>query len=389
MRKLVTLLILSFLSTPAFAGFGEDKNDFFPDEFTIKSYIRAHEKVLADKVERYNKEGLTWLLQGINKQKDLDLIKSQIAHTRSKRLMPIRVRDHHYVMQAGRIKLSFSASDLLLDRIYINGRTFKLDKQESLPNFQKRLLSFIKKPTKKRTSFLDFFISSANAYFYDISRVESLIVLNASGVISVTYNEPWFWEVGEYSVNLANAFTDQLNKAHSECRTKSQEVSKYSSRRIGADFQKILDSMKTSGRVDKAKLISSLLKKFSKKNAIDEESEGKVGSYKPLSGKCEKIDENNPGLIQQMFPISPSAPTLTGASYGTWVRATSDVGGMPDAREGVCDALEKTVLCLENLETIQAKNVRDSLDSPVKLTRDVNLDSGTVFEEVNGSHSSK
>ena len=389
MRELIYILILSFLSAPAFSGIGEDRNDFFPDEFTIKSYIRAHEQVLSEKVQKYNKDGLNWLLKGINKQKDLDLLKSQIAHTRSKRLMPIRFRNNHYVMQAGRIKLSFTASDLLLDRIYINGKAFKLDKKESLPEFQKRLLSFIKNPKKERTSFLDLFFSKAHAISYDTSRLESLIVLNASGVISITYDEPWFWEIGEYSTNLANAFTDQLNRAHRECRAKSQEVSKYSSRRIGSDFQKILDSMKTSGRVDKAKLISSLLKKFSNRSKVDEESPGNTGSYKPLSGKCEKIDQNNPGLIQQMFPISPSAPTLTGASYGTWVRAASDVGGVPDAREGVCDALEKTVLCLENLETIQAKNVKDSLDSPVKLTRDVNLDSGTVFEEVNGSHSSK
>ncbi|MBK25613.1 MAG: hypothetical protein CME70_16570 [Halobacteriovorax sp.] len=385
MRTIIFILSITLFSYSSFAGLGENDEQFLPNEFTMKSYIKAHELVLEKRIKKYNKEGLNWLISGIKNKDAKDLIKTQSKRTRTKRLIPIRKRDQYYVLEVAQNRISFSAADLLLDRVYVNGKEFNLDKKETLPMFQNRLLSFIKKSNAKKTSFLNFLVPKAHAYNYDKTRVQELVVLNASGVISVTYDKPWFWEVGQYSVDLAHAFTEQLNLAYRECDKKTHEMSKYSSRRIGSDFQKILNSMKTRGKVDSTKVISSLLKKFSGKNKVDRETSSDSGKYKPLGGKCAKIDKNSPGLIQQMFPISAHAPVLTGSSYATWVRSSSDLGGEPDARYGVCDALQKTVSCLANLEVIQANNIKKQKNEAVRLTKDVNLDEGTVFDEVNGS----
>ncbi len=367
------------------AGIGENNEQFLPDEFTMKSYIKAHEVVLEKRIKKYNKEGLNWLLSNMKETEAKNLLKTQSKRTRSKRLIPTKKRDQYYVLEVADNRISFSAADLLLDRIYINGKEFSLSKKETLPKFQDRLLSFIKKTKLKRTSFLDFIIPKAHAAKYDKSRVESLIVLNATGVISVTYDAPWFWEVGQYSVDLASAFTEQLDLAYDECDKKTHELKKYNSRRIGKNFQKILNSMKSEGKVDNAKVISSIMKKFSGKNKVDKESSSNSGKYEPIHGRCAQIDKNNPGMIQQMFPIVSHAPVQTGASFTTWVNATSGNGGKANARDGVCDALQKTVSCLSNLEVIQANNAKRQKNEAVRITKDVNLDKGTVFDEVNGS----
>ena len=271
MRVFLLCLFITLSSGSAWAQFGEESHSFIPDEYLTKSYIRAHEAVLKKRVAAFNKNGLK-LLQEAVKGEDAKLIKTQMAHTRLRSLKSVQKRDHYYLLKLGTTKINFSAADLLLDRIYINGQSFDLNKKESLPDFQNRLVKFLRANQPKRTSFLNFIIPKAHALDYDLSKVEQMVVLNATGLVSITYEEPWSWNHAKWAKELAMAFTDELNKGYKECQDKTESLSKWPSRRIGDDLRKVLDSMKTEGNIDRSKVVSSLLKKFSKGRPVDPQS---------------------------------------------------------------------------------------------------------------------
>lgn len=386
--KIALFIIVSLFHSTLWAGLGEatSSTHYEESELLVKSYIEAHRKVLAQRVEKYNKEGLNWVTSEIENPKDASLIKSQIDRTRTRKLHPIRRKNNTYYMKVGGHTFSYNHSDLLMDRIYINGEEFNLSKKETLSEFQDRLYSFITKPKAKKTSFLNLVMDQAHAYPIDRSRAHDMVILNATGVISISYEKPWFWEVGEYSASMAFVLAEEVNAAYKECSDKTSEMNKSYDRRMSGYMKKIIDSMKEEGEITEARLISSILKKYSKKNRIDREDEHYKGNYKPIQGECKSLESNNPGLVMQMFPESNYAPVLTGASYSQWVKSSANDGrGGVNARQGICSALKKTVSCLENLEVVNAKNINESRNEAV-IERIVDFGGDTVYDEVSGTH---
>jgi hypothetical protein len=149
-------------------------------------------------------------------------------------------------------------------------------------------------------------------------------------------------------------------------------------------MKKIIDSMKTEGKIDRSKLISSLLKKFSVKKAVDAESETDKGTYKPIQGQCNSFDTKNPGLMQQMFPTLTRNPTATTKDYNSWLTGNSAIGNDVNAKRGVCDAIDRTVSCLEGLEGIEKKNIANQSSGVVQKIKFSRI---SVFDEVNGTKS--
>lgn len=385
----VYLILISLLSVSSlsFADIGEKTHEFMPDEFLMKSYIRAHEATVTKRVNLYNRSRKNWLPQHLDKKSKAEMNKLfDLAGTRQ--LEKITKKDHFYNIKVASVNISFSTADLILDRIYIAGKLFEISQKESLPEFQARLRSFLKKSRKpKRTSFLSFIIPEAHAINFTAlneDRLESMVVLNATGVISITYDVKWPWIKSEYAVDLANALTDELNSAYDECTRKSQQLSDVSFRRMDDSMKKIIDSMKTEGKIDRSKLISSLLKKFSVKKAVDAESETDKGTYKPIQGQCNSFDTKNPGIMQQMFPTLTRNPTDTTKDYNSWLTGNSAIGNDVNAKRGVCDAIDRTVSCLEGLEGIEKKNIANQSSGVVQKIKFSRI---SVFDEVNGTKS--
>lgn len=376
--------MLSFLSVSnaSLADIGETTHDFMPDEFLMKSYIKAHEAVVSSRVKTFNNSGENWVMNNLDDDSKAEM-KSLFKKSGVRKFKRVVKNDHYYSLKVDSIKISFSTADLILDRIFIGGKAFDISHKESLAQFQKRLRSFLSKnrPVKK-TSFIDYLIPKAHAQFYNKDRVEDMVVLNASGVISITYQVKWPHKKSEYAIDLANALTNELNGAFDECSRKSQQLSDISFRRMDDSMKNIVDSMKTEGKIDRSKLISSLMKKFAVKRPVDAESMAGTGSYKPISGKCSNFDTNNPGVIQQMFPTMSRNPVDASKDYNSWLTGNSLLGTEVNAKRGVCDAIDRTVSCLEGLEGIESKNIANQTTGGVQK---INFSRISVFEEVNGS----
>lgn len=376
LKTTLLILLLSLSPLTGFAGFGEETHTFDSNEFILKNYIKSFETVLNQRVDRYNKSGLQWLQDKTRRDEDKNLIKTQIARSNIKALNPIHKRDHYWVMKVANHRVSFSSADILLNRVYVDGKMFELNSKETLAAFQARLLKSIR-TEKKKTSFLNFIIPEAHAENYNKKRVEEIVVLNATGVISITYDEPWWFEVPEYAKDLALAMSEEINKAHEECTEKSEELAKWNTRRMGKGLSGIVNSLKTNGRVDHAKLMSSLMKKFSTKNRIDKESASSRGKHKAISGTCEQMM-----FGWKLFPQSNVAPIGNGLTYRSWV--LGNAGGNVDAKTGLCSAVKQTVACLENLDAIESKNIAN--DDGAHSIKEVNFKKNSAYDEVNGSN---
>jgi hypothetical protein len=384
-KVFLILFSLLFLSNASMADVGETTHDFMPDEFLMKSYIKAHETTVSNRVDTFNRSGKKWVMENLDKE-SAQTMKELFKKAGVRKFKKITKNDHYFSLKVDSIKISFSTADLILDRIYINGKIFEISSKESLPEFQLRLRNFLKnQPLKKKTSFIDYLIPMAHAQNYNIERLEDMVVLNASGVISITYQVKWPWKKSEYAVDLANALTERLNGAFDECTRKSQQLSDFAFRRMDDSMKKIVDSMKTEGKFDRTKLISSLMKKFAVARPVDAQSSIDEGQYKPISGSCSNFDTKNPGVIQQMFPTMTLNPTNTNMKYEDWLTGSSGFGNELDARKGVCDAIERTVTCLEKLEGIENNKIANQTTGPVQK---INFSRRSVFEEVSGTKGS-
>lgn len=367
------------------ADIGETTHDFKPDEFLMKSYIKAHETTVSNRIDTFNRSGNKWVLENLDKE-STQTMKALFNKVGVKKFNKVTKHDHYFSLKIDSVKISFSTADLILDRIFINGKSFDINSKESLPDFQLRLRRFLKvNQAEKKTSFLDYLIPKAHAQNYNVDRLEDMVVLNASGVISITYQVKWPWKKSEYAVDLANALTERLNKAYDECKGKSQQLSNFEFIRMDDDMKKIVGSMKTEGKFDRTKLISSLMKKFAVARPVDAQSETDQGKYKPISGSCSSFDTKNPGVIQQMFPTMTLNPTNTDMEYNDWLTGSSGVGNELDAKKGVCDAIDRTVVCMEELEKIENNKVANQSTGVVQK---INFSRRSVFEEVNGTKGS-
>lgn len=374
-KSKLLILLISLSPLIGFAEHGEKTHTFDTNEFILKNYIKSFETVLNKRVDRYNREGLKWLQTRTKTKSDKNLIKTQIARGNVNALSTIQKRDHYWVMKVANHKVSFSSADILLNRVYVDGTIFELKRRESLEKFQKRLLHRIR-AKNKRTSFLDFFISPAHAQF-NKKRVEEIVVLNATGVISISYDEPWWFEIPEYAKDLALAMSEEINRANKECTQKSQELARWDTRRRGKGLIKIVNSLKTNGKINHAKLISSLMKKFSTKNKVDEETVMFSGSHKALNGSCEDMM-----FGWKIFPQTNVSPTGNGQTYKDWV--TGNAAQKVDAKTGLCSAVKQTVSCLEGLEAIESSNIANN--GSASRVKEIEFDSDSSFDEVNGSN---
>lgn len=380
----VFLILLSLLSVSntSLADIGETTHDFMPDEFLMKAYIKAHEAVVSDRVNSFNSNGKKSVMNNLDDTSKAlmnSLFKKSGVHKFSK----VVKNDHYYSLKVETIKISFSTADLILDRIYVDGEIFEINRREDLTQLQTRLKSFlVKSRTKKKTSFIDYLIPQAHAQFYNRDHIEDMVVLNASGVISITYPVKGNQKISEYAIDLANALTNELNGAFEECSRKSQQLSDISFRRMDDSMKSIVDSMKTEGKMDRSKLISSLMKKFAIKAPVDAESVNDKGSYKPISGSCSNFDNKNPGVIQQMFPTMTRNPVDPSKNYDSWLTGNSLLGTEVNAKRGVCDAIDRTVNCLEGLEGIETNNIANQTTGDVQK---IKFSRRSVFDEVNGS----
>ncbi len=195
-----------------------------------------------------------------------------------------------------------------------------------------------------------------------LEQVEAMVVLNETGIISITYEDPWFWEVGYYAVSLWSFMADALDTADAECANVSQALTDSPDQRLGAGARRALDSLLEDGRIKDSRLLSSLLKRYSRNNPIDPENASDRGRYQPLSGDiCSNLDPNNPGYLQQMFP-----PPMddTEAYY-----------------RKKCERIEKTAACLNDLNVIDKLNRSRQGD---KAFREADF-SANVFPVVAGS----
>ena len=195
-----------------------------------------------------------------------------------------------------------------------------------------------------------------------LEQVEAMVMLNENGIISVTYQDPWFWEVGYYAMSLVSFMADSLDAANAECAALSQTLTDDPQQRLSARARRILDSQLQDGRVQDVRLISSVLKKYSRKNDIDKESATEKGVYTPLSGNvCSNLDVENPGYLQQMFPRPANNPE---AFY-----------------DPQCVRIEQTATCLNELDLIDKLNRRTQDDRFTEVDF-----SPELFSVVSGSH---
>lgn len=195
-----------------------------------------------------------------------------------------------------------------------------------------------------------------------LEQVEAMVMLNENGIISVTYAEPWFWEVGYYAMSLVSFMADSLDAAGAECAALSQTLTDYPEQRLSARARRILDSQLKDGRVEDIRLISSVLKKYSRKNEIDRENASEKGVYTPLSGNvCSNLGVETPGYLQQMLPVPQNNPE---AFY-----------------DPQCVRIEKTAACLDELNLIDKLNRRTKDDEFTEADFSPGL-----FSVVSGSH---
>ena len=170
-----------------------------------------------------------------------------------------------------------------------------------------------------------------------LEQVEAVVYLNETGLISITYAEPWFWEVGYYARSLWNFMEESLDRANNDCKNLSDALSGNPQQLLSVRSRAILDSQLEDGRIKDIRMLSSLLKKYSQKNAIDAETATDQGQYIPIRGDtCSDLDPNNPGYLQQMFirPENNPEPYFTAK----------------------CDVIKKTVSCLNELSVIDNVN---------------------------------
>ena len=195
-----------------------------------------------------------------------------------------------------------------------------------------------------------------------LEQVEAMVMLNENGIISVTYIEPWFWEVGYYAMSLVSFMADSLDAAQAECTALSQSLTDHPEQRLSARARRILDSQLKDGRVEDVRLISSVLKKYSRKNEIDKENSSEKGTYSPLSGNvCSNLEVETPGYLQQMFPRPENNPE---AFY-----------------DPQCVRIEKTAACLNDLSLIDKLNRRTKGDKFTEVDFSPDL-----FSVVSGNH---
>lgn len=197
-----------------------------------------------------------------------------------------------------------------------------------------------------------------------LEQVETMVFLNETGMISITYADPWFWEVGYYAMSLWSFMADSLNAADAECAALSQALTDHPDQRLSARARLILDSQLEDGRVKDIRLISSLLKKYSHKNEIDPENSSDKGRYTPLSYSiCSNLDSDTPGYMQQIFLAPKNNPETYFLEK--------------------CERVEKTAACLNDLNVIDTLNRRRQGDNSFT---EVDF-SSAVFSLVSGSHS--
>lgn len=199
------------------------------------------------------------------------------------------------------------------------------------------------------------------AYKYDSRFVERITFLNENGVISIDYEEPWWFEVYQYAQSLENAIYTQLDAANSECEAITAILEKDTGMRTGAHFGRVVQSMSVNGTIEPAMLLSSLLKKFTHKSPVDAENAESWGKYRPLSGECDSTSAVRSGMILQMFPNMSDAPVPLQSSF--------------------CPRVAATMACLENVQALAAKN--DRADG-AQVEGSVDLKMDTVFSVVSG-----
>jgi hypothetical protein len=156
----------------------------------------------------------------------------------------------------------------------------------------------------------------------DEERVGKIIFMNENGLISVSYDAPWFYEVPEYAMSFAKLFHMELDMALEECQSLKQELGTTQTATLGATTEAILSSLLTNNSFTHPKLFSSLLTKYSLSNKVDPESTGSQGEHRPLAGDfCTNSHKENFGVLEHMF-IAALHPRSPGGSV--WNVRTCD-----------------------------------------------------------------
>jgi hypothetical protein len=172
---------------------------------------------------------------------------------------------------------------------------------------------------------------------YNRDYVEKLVFLNENGIISVSYNAPWFYEVADYAEALIGAMRVNLKGAGTECVSLQKSLINEPRTILNQESLHLLTSLENDRRTDPSRLMSSLLRKYTDKNPVDIERDGDSGDYQVLHGKaCNLFGVDEVGVVQHMIVL--------------------EKGRHEHIAQQVCDWITSTAACLDDLTIIDQLN---------------------------------
>lgn len=200
----------------------------------------------------------------------------------------------------------------------------------------------------------------------DEERVQKMVFMNANGIISISYAEPWFWEVADYSISLNKSLNKEVISAYGQCIDLKTELESKAKPKLGEETQILLGTLRIGHSYTYEKVLSTLLKKYASGNDVDPETADDKGEYNPISAtECAKIDPDNPSLMQHLFP-TPTSPHMIGGAI--W-------------NVGMCKKIDLLITCFTEVSLLDLVNTTNP--HPNQAT--VNFKNPSVFlEEIEG-----
>lgn len=195
----------------------------------------------------------------------------------------------------------------------------------------------------------------------DIRHTKELIVLNESGTVSVNYGSLHWVYQDNYEESLHAVLYAQLDRADLECKRLTESLQENPNWQAGEYTNRFLTSVSVNGRMDYARVLSSILKKYATEKADVPVPDADKPIPAQIGGECNRTDENDPGIAQQALPYM----TRTNEEFA----------------DNFCKRVERSVSCLENLKEV----AEDNKSNQGPNSRNVDLYEDTVFSFVSGS----
>lgn len=204
-------------------------------------------------------------------------------------------------------------------------------------------------------------VSTEAAPVINQKYLEEIVIMNETGQISISYDDPWWFEIAEYSNALLKAMEIHLDEGREECAVMTQSLVNNDTYGLGPSSYKLLTSLQYNGRTDYSRLMTSLLRKYSHKNSVDKENASTFGHHRALRGEvCNRFStEGGAGVIQRMVVL--------------------EVGRHEGVASWACAKITQTANCLDKL--IYLSDLNQSRLKGRRPTR-IALSKNTVFEPI-------